>query len=206
MLFPMGSHIYIRKQSFLSKKPTKQFVEEYLSSQLIALAQQVANRFNVLHSSMQNQEKHGAGNPFVYTLLVWDTGVSHGIMLFQANFINSMETDIPFKNVIKVNQVIGIGTTLSKVMGTIGEEIILPCIYYHLPSLDVHLFIFQMYQQMHGWLSTVKRNTVNMTILLCQVQMPIETDGTNLPVLHDVLISQEKKKAIGFFLFEFIHG
>ena len=45
-------------------------------------------------------------------IFILDMGALFGLTPFQSNFINYVRCDIPVKDVIKLNQVIGIGTTL----------------------------------------------------------------------------------------------
>ncbi len=45
-------------------------------------------------------------------MLIWDTGASFGLTPFQSNFIDYVACTIPVQDASKVNNVIGIGTTL----------------------------------------------------------------------------------------------
>ena len=83
---------------------------------------------------------------------------------------------------------------------TDGEEILLPCISYHLPSWDVCLFNPQACHQMHGGFGSINGNLVDKTTPTWQVQLPIQSDGMNLPVLCNNLLSHEEKQKIVFYL------
>ena len=64
-------------------------------------------------------------------ILVWDTGASYGLIPFRSDFIDYLECDILVKYVTKVNRVIGIGTTIHKLIESNSQVIFLPCIFYH---------------------------------------------------------------------------
>ena len=74
-------------------------------------------------------------------ILIWDTGASYGLIPFRSDFIDHMECNIPVKDVTKVNRVIVTGTTLHKFIESNGQDILLPCISYHLTQTYVRLFI-----------------------------------------------------------------
>jgi hypothetical protein len=80
---------------------------------------------------------------------------SYGLTPFCSDFIDYMECDIPVQYDTKSNNVIGIGTTLPKFTDTDGKPVFLPCISYHLPQTDVHLFSPQTYHQMDSGYSEV---------------------------------------------------
>jgi hypothetical protein len=78
-------------------------------------------------------------------ILIWDTGASYGLTLFRSDFIDYVKCEIPVRDVTKVNTVVGIGTTLHKFTDINGNPVYLPCVSYHLPETDVHLFSPQTY-------------------------------------------------------------
>ncbi len=91
-------------------------------------------------------------------ILIWDTSALFGLTPFRSDFIGYVEWDIPVRDVTKVNQVVGIGTTIHKFTDVNGNPVYLPCVSYHLPKTDVCLFSPQTYHQMHGGYSEVLRS------------------------------------------------
>ncbi len=63
-------------------------------------------------------------------MLIWDTGTSLGLTLFWSDFIDYMVCTIPVQDVIKVINIIGIGTTLHKFTDTRVFQVYLrtPCV------------------------------------------------------------------------------
>jgi hypothetical protein len=51
---------------------------------------------------------------FQHTLLIWDTGATHGLTPFMKDFIHYQSCDIPVKDISTVNWVIGVGTVMHK--------------------------------------------------------------------------------------------
>ena len=80
-------------------------------------------------------------------MLVWDTIDPYGLTLFRSDFIDYAKFDIPVKDVIKVNRVIGIEITLHKFVDSNVQYLLLTCIFYHLYP--------QNYHQNHGGHSIV---------------------------------------------------
>ncbi len=78
-------------------------------------------------------------------MLLWDTGASFGLTPFGSDFIVYVACAIPVRDVTKVKNVIGIGTTLHKFIDTKGYLVNLSCGSYHLPQADVRLFSPQLY-------------------------------------------------------------
>jgi hypothetical protein len=74
---------------------------------------------------------------FKHTLLIWDTGATHGHTPFLKDFIHYHPCDIPFKDIFKVNQLIGVGTVMHKFQATNGKDIFLPGVSSHLPTTDI---------------------------------------------------------------------
>ena len=57
---------------------------------------------------------------------------------------------------------IGIGTTLYEFVDNNGNNVYLPCVFYHLPLTDVQLFSPQIYHLLHGGHSMVCGDAVEM--------------------------------------------
>ena len=53
---------------------------------------------------------------YKWNVLIWYTGVEFGLTLFRIDFIDYFKADITVKYITKVNQVIGIGTTIHKLL------------------------------------------------------------------------------------------
>lgn len=64
------------------------------------------------------------------TILIWDTGASHGVTLHWSDFIDYVECEICLQGVTHVNRCRGIGTTLHKFRDENGEEVFLTCVSY----------------------------------------------------------------------------
>ena len=77
---------------------------------------------------------------FIMMMLVWDMGASYGLTLFRSDFIDYVKFDLPVKGVTKVNRDIVIVTSLHMFIDSNGQDIFLPCIYYHCTKNDVRLF------------------------------------------------------------------
>ena len=130
-------------------------------------------------------------------MLIWDTGASAGLTPFWSDFIDYVECEIDVCDISKVKKVIGIGTTLHKFVDNNGNNVYLPCVSYHLPSTDVRLFSPQIYHQLHGGHSVVCGDAVEMVFGKyggSTVTIPIDKDGTNLPVIRDSFVSQKIKQ------------
>ena len=106
-------------------------------------------------------------------MLIWDTGASFGLTLFQSDFIDYVACTIPVRDVTKVNNVIGIGMTLHKFTDTKGFSVYLPCVSFHLPQTDVCLFSPHTYHQMHGGYSEVYGNCIKMLLKTSEIQIQI---------------------------------
>ncbi len=109
-----------------------------------------------------------------------------------------MHSDIDVRDVTKVNKVIGIDTTLHKFVDVAGNNIYLPCVSYHLPLADIRLFSPQVYHQIYGGHSVVNGNEVVMRVREdgrpITIAIPIDRDGTNLPVVRNLFVSEKIKK------------
>ncbi len=100
-----------------------------------------------------------------------------------------MECNIPVRDVMKVNKVIDIGTTLHKFTDTDGNPVYLPCVLYHLPETDVRLFSPHTYHQIHGGYSEVYGQSVQMKLCMSTIAIGISRDLTNLPVVFDSFVT-----------------
>jgi hypothetical protein len=103
---------------------------------------------------------------------------------------------IPVRDVTKVNNVIGIGTTLHKFTDTKGLPVYLPCVSYHLPQMDAHLFSPRTYHQMHGGYSGVYGDCIKMLLNALEIQIQILREKHNLPVVFDPYVSPKVKKTL----------
>jgi hypothetical protein len=106
-------------------------------------------------------------------MLIWDTGASFGSTPFQSDFSDYVACTIPVWYVTKVNNVIGIGTTLHKFTDTRGFPVYHPCVSYHLPQTDIPLFSPQTYHKMHGGYSEVYSDCIKMLLKTSKVQIQI---------------------------------
>ena len=131
-----------------------------------------------------------------HVMLIWDTGASYGLTPFRSDFIDYVACTIPVRDVTRVNNVIGIGTTLHKFSDTKGNPVYLPCVSYHLPQTDVRLFSPQTYHQMHGGYSEVYGNCIKMLLNTSEIQIPIVREKHNLPVVFDSYVSPKVKKTL----------
>ena len=131
------------------------------------------------------------------TMLVWDTGDSYGLTPFRSYFIDYVKCGIPVKDVIKVNRVIGIVTTLHNFVESNGQDIILSCVSYHLAQTDVLIFFPQNYQQTHGGHSAVQGYQVTMHLPFHRIHISVDLGGTNLLVVHNSFVTEHQKRAIG---------
>ena len=129
-------------------------------------------------------------------ILIWDTGASAGLTPFRSDFIDYVECEIDVCDITKVNKVVGIGTTLHKFVDNNGNHVYLPCVSYHLPSMDVRSFSPQIYHQLHGGHSVVNGDVVVMKF--CKegalISIPIDRNATNLPVVHNSFMSKKVKR------------
>ncbi len=84
------------------------------------------------------------------TILVYDLGASAGLILFKPGFFNYVKCSIPVCDISKVNEVIGIGTTIHKFVNTKGQFVYLPQVAYHFPSSKVCLFSPEVFHENCG--------------------------------------------------------
>jgi hypothetical protein len=120
-----------------------------------------------------------------------------GLDTFCSDFIDYVECDIDICDITQVNKVIGIGTTLHKFVDVAGNNILL-CVSYHLPLTDIWLFSPQVYHQIYGGHSVVNGNEAVMRVREeghpITNAIPIDRDGTNLPVVRNLVVSEKIKK------------
>ena len=107
------------------------------------------------------------------TMRIWDTSASFGLTPFKSDLIDYLKFNTHVKYVTNVNTVIGIGTKICNFVDANGKYILLPCIYYHLPTTDVQLFSPQTYHQLHGAHSIIKRLNVQMVLKNHNIVIPI---------------------------------
>jgi hypothetical protein len=103
---------------------------------------------------------------------------------------------IPVWDVTKVNNVIGIGTTLHKFTDTRGFSVYLPCVSYHLSQMDIHLFSLKTYHQMHSGYSEVYGNCIKMLLKTSEIQIQIVREKHNLLIVFDSYVSPKAKKTL----------
>jgi hypothetical protein len=129
-------------------------------------------------------------------MLIWDMGASFGLTPFRSDFIDYVVCTIPVQDITKVNNVIGIWTTPHKFTDTKGFPVHLPCVFYHLPQTDVHLFSPHTYQQMHGGYSEVYGDCIKMLLKTSEIQIQIVREKHNLPIIFDSYVSPKVKKML----------
>ncbi len=91
------------------------------------------------------------------TLLVYDLGASAGITPFKSNLFDYVKYSIPVQDIPKVNEIIGIGTTIHKFVDTKVQIVYLPQVACHLPSSEVHLVTPQVFHQSCRGNSIIKK-------------------------------------------------
>jgi hypothetical protein len=106
-----------------------------------------------------------------------------------------MACTIPVRDVTKVNNVIGIGTKLHKFTDTRELSVYLPCVSYHLPQTDIHLFSPQTCHQMGGY-SKVYGDCIKMLLKTSKIQIQIVREKHNLPIVFDSYVSSKAKKTL----------
>ena len=106
-----------------------------------------------------NQSATGHINPKTL-ILIWDTGGSCGLTPFKSDFIDYFECDIDVRDVTKVNKVIGIGTTLHKLLMILATT----------STCRACLTIFQRLMSGYSLLKYTIKSTV-VTLLLMQTKL-----------------------------------
>jgi hypothetical protein len=92
--------------------------------------------------------------------------------------------------------VIGVGTTLHK-FKIDGNDVFLPCLSYHLPTAEVRLFSPQTYHMLYGGHSTVGGDQVQMFIDHLRINVDIDRESSNVPMVKDCAVSAEEMKLHG---------
>ena len=129
-------------------------------------------------------------------VLVWDIGDSYGLTPFRSDFNYYVKFGIHVKDVNKVNRFIVIGTTINGFININGQDILFPCISYHLTQVYVRLLSTQTYHQMHGGHYLVQGNQVTMHFTNHRIHIPIDHGGTNLPVVHHSFVTEHQMQEI----------
>ena len=129
--------------------------------------------------------------------LVWDTGASFGLTPFREDFIDYVECNIKVNDIKEENTVIGIGTTLQKFRLSCGSPIWLPCLSYHMLTAKVRLFSPQTYHTLYGGHSEVTGNRVTMYVDNHVIDIPIEREGANVPIVENSYVTSEEMAEIG---------
>jgi hypothetical protein len=111
-------------------------------------------------------------------------------------FIDNIKCEIPVRDATKINKVVGIGPSLHKFTDIRGILVYLPCVLYHLPETDVHLFPPQTYHQMHGEYLEVYCNCVRMLFKTLTINIRIVREEHNLPIVFDSFVSGKSKKEL----------
>ena len=119
----------------------------------------------------------------LFWVLIWDPVASFGLTPFRSDYINYAEADIPVKDATKINQVIGIGTTLHKFKNDQEQDIFLTCVSYRLTQTDVWLFSPQTYHQIYGGHSSLNGDAVDMNCKGNRVVIPILRKQANLTIV-----------------------
>ncbi len=135
------------------------------------------------------------------TLLVYNLGASAGLTLFKADFFDYVKCSIPVQDISKVNEVIGIGTTIHKFVDTEGQFIYLPQVLYHLPLLEVCLFSPLVFHQICGGKSIIFGDQVELHLTNWnQIHIPIDVFESNVPIVQNSMCTEAEKKKCGFSL------
>ena len=83
------------------------------------------------------------------------TGANYGLTPLKSDFVDQVESEIPVKDVSKVNGVIRIGTIINNFIDKNGDAFYFTCMLYHLCQTCVSLLYPQNYHHMHGGHSLV---------------------------------------------------
>lgn len=164
-------------------------------------AQRTVQRYNVFQ--INNSANNGQGCKCRKTPktcpLVWDTGASFGLTPFRSDFIDYTECSIQVNDIARSNTVIGLGTTLHK-FHINGDDIFLPCLSYHLPTAEVRLFSPQTYHTLYGGHSAVGGDKVDMYIDMHKIEIPIDRESSNVPMVHDCHVTSKEMKDHGPYI------
>ena len=78
-----------------------------------------------------------------------------------------------------------------------GESIWLPCLSYHLPSSEVRLFSPQTYHTIYGGHSRVAGDHVDMFVNGTTIDIPIDRETANVPMVLNSFVSSRVMKRVG---------
>ena len=92
--------------------------------------------------------------------------------------------------------VVGIRTILHK-FECQGKPMYLPCLSYHLPSAEMCLFSPQTYHTLYGGHSPLFGDRVVMIIDHLSINIQINGEAENVPMIHDTSYSTAEVKEIG---------
>jgi hypothetical protein len=184
-------------RSILSKFIAEQDHAKNMKKIKLMLKKCGIKRISMLGSAMEVQRLLPARPDYHSTPMIWDTGATFGLTSFRGDFIDYVEVEIPVRDVTKINKVVGIGTTMHKMVDTNGKVCYLPCVSYHLPQTDVRLFSPQTYHQLHGSHSEVYGDRVEMILPDHRIIIPIDRNGANLPIVKDCSVSTREKELYG---------
>ena len=151
-------------------------------------AQQTVSQFSLFHSESEATRKKST---FKSCPLVWDTGASFGLTPFRGDFLDYAECSIPVNDIARTNMVVGIGTTLHKFKIN-DDKLFLLCLSYHLPTADVRLFSPQTYHTIYGGHSVVTGDMAKMFIDSLQIEVEIDHEGSNVPMVHGCSVSPKE--------------
>jgi hypothetical protein len=159
-------------------------------------AQKTVQRFNLMRLSCGANDEIIRKATFKDCPLVWDTGASFGLTPFRGDFLDYVECKITVRDIARENTVIGVGTTLHK-FKIDGNDVFLPCLSYHLPTAEVRLFSPQTYHTLYGGHSTVGGDQVQMFIDHLKINVDIDRESTNVPMVKDCSVSAAEMKLHG---------
>ena len=179
-----------RAHTFMS---TTRLMKSFDNMSLLDGAKQTAKRLSLFRSESEATRKRST---FKSCPLVWDTGASFGLTPFRGDFIDYTECSIPVNDIARTNMVVGIGTTLHKFLVD-GNELFLPCLSYHLPTADVRLFSPQTYHTIYGGHSVVNGDMAQMYIDFLKVEVEIDREGSNVPMVHGCSVSPKEMEEHG---------
>ena len=128
--------------------------------------------------------------------LVWDIGASFGLTPFEADFIDYVECRIPVNDIERTNIVVGIRTTLHR-FECEGKLMYLPCLSYHFSSAEIHVFSLQTYHMLYGGHSTMFGDRVVMMIDHLSINIIIDREPGNVPMIHNMSCSSTEVKETG---------
>ena len=97
----------------------------------------------------------------------------------------------------KVNRVIGIETKIQKMSNVNGQACYLPCVSYRLLTTDLGFFSPHTYHHMHGGSSEVFCDQLIIKFLNHIIEIPINVQGINLPIIENSWLAAKYKDLYG---------